>query len=132
MYLPCFHPGGLLSLGDVHGAQGNTEFYGNADETRAEVTVSCQVIKDKKIPFPRVETPDSIIALNCAIPLEEAVHGAIVYLMEWLIDEYGFTPQEAYMLPSLHPDFRVNVYQMVRSWTLRYTVGAEIPKRVVE
>jgi amidase len=132
VYLPCFHPGGLLFIGDVHGSQGNTEFYSNADETRAEVVVSCQVLKNRTIPFPRVETADSIIALCCDIPLEEAVRGAIIYMMEWLIEEYGLTPQEAYMLPSLHPEFRINIYQMVKSYSLRYTVGAQIPKKVLE
>ena len=43
IYLNCYHDGGLLFVGDVHGSQADTEFYGIADETRAEVTLSCEV-----------------------------------------------------------------------------------------
>ena len=34
--------------------------------------------------------------------------------MDWLIEEYGFTPTDAYCLVSTCPDFRINVYQMCR------------------
>ena len=62
-YLNCYHDGALLYVGDVHGSQGDTEFYGVADETRAELTLSCRVIKNKRIPFVRLEKADSIISV---------------------------------------------------------------------
>jgi len=49
--------------------------------------------------------------------------------MEWMVTEYGVSETDAYMHPSINPDFRVNVYQMVRLGRLQYTVGAEIPKK---
>ncbi|MGQ9632379.1 MAG: acetamidase/formamidase family protein [bacterium] len=129
VHLPVFHEGGSLYLGDVHASQGDTEFYGAADETRAEVTLRCEVIKNKKIPFARLEKPDSIVSLFCFRPLEDAVETAIVNLMEWMVEEYGLTPEEAYLHTTVNPDFRVNIYQMVRIGQIQYTVGAEIPKR---
>jgi len=45
------------------------------------------------------------------------------------VTEYGVSETDAYMHPSINPDFRVNVYQMVRLGRLQYTVGAEIPKK---
>jgi hypothetical protein len=33
------------------------------------------------------------------------------------------------MHTCINPDFRVNVYQMVRLGRIQYTVGAEIPRR---
>src|SRR5204863_4281654 len=51
LFLPVFHPGALFYLGDVHASQGDTEFTGTAAETRAEVVVSCDLIKQKRIPF---------------------------------------------------------------------------------
>ena len=128
-YLNCYHDGALLYVGDVHGSQGDTEFYGTADETRAELTLSCRVIKDKRIPFVRLEKPDSIISLYSFRPLENAVESAIVNLMEWMVTEYGVSETDAYMHPSINPDFRVHVYQMVRLGRLQYTVGAEIPRK---
>lgn len=128
-YLNCYHDGALLYIGDVHGSQGDTEFYGTADETRAEVTLSCRVIKQKRIPFLRLEKADSIVSLYSFRPLEDAVESAIVNLMEWMVTEYGVPEREAYMHMCVNPDFRVNVYQMVRLGRLQYTVGAEIPKK---
>ena len=37
-YLNCYHEGGLLYVGDVHGSQGDTEFYGTTDETSTQST----------------------------------------------------------------------------------------------
>ncbi len=129
VYLNCYHPGGLFFLGDVHASQGDTEFTGTANETRAEVTCSCQVVKGKRIPFPRIEKPESVVALSCARPLEDAVVGAVENLLSWMVDDYGLEAREAYLMTSVNPDFRINVYQMADVGRLRYTVGAEIPKR---
>ena len=62
VYINCRHDGGLLFLGDVHGSQGDTEFTEAADETRAEVSLRCRIIPQKRIPFMRLEKPDSIIS----------------------------------------------------------------------
>ena len=70
VYLNVYHEGGLLYVGDVHASQGDTEFYGTADETRGELTLSCRVIKNKTIPFVRLEKDDSIVALYSFRPLE--------------------------------------------------------------
>lgn len=127
--LNCSHAGGLLHVGDVHASQGDTEFYGAADETRAEVTLSCEVIKAKRIPFLRIEKPESIVSVCCYRPLEDAVEAAIVHLMEWMVEEYDISQKEAYIHTTCNPDFRVNIYQMVRIGKIQYTVGAEILKR---
>ena len=127
--IPCYHEGGLLYVGDVHACQGDTEFYGTAMEIRSVVTLRCEAIKHKSVPFMRLEKEGSIIALASARPLEEAVWRASIQLMEWLIDEYHCSPREAYLLLGINPDFRVNVYQMALIGKLQYTVGAEISKR---
>ena len=128
-YINCYHEGGLLYVGDVHASQGDTEFTGSADETGAELTLSCRVIKNKRIPFLRLEKDDSIVSLFSARPLEDAVHNAIVNLMAWMVEEYGVSELDAYTHMSVNPDFRVNVYQMARVGRLRFTAGAEIPRR---
>jgi acetamidase/formamidase len=126
--IPCYHEGGLLYVGDVHACQGDTEFYGTAMEIRSTVTLRCEVIKHKRVPFMRLEKDGSIISLASARPLEEAVWRASIQLMEWLIDEYQCSPRKAYLLLGVNPDFRINVYQMALMGKLQYTVGAEISK----
>ena len=102
-YLNCYHDGGLLYVGDVHGSQGDTEFYGTADETRAELTLSCRVVKNKRIPFVRLEKQESIVSLYSFRPLEDAVESAIVNLMEWMVTEYGVSERDAYMHTCINP-----------------------------
>ena len=45
VYLPVFHPGALLALGDVHALMGDGEVSGTAVETSAEVKIRVDVIK---------------------------------------------------------------------------------------
>ena len=129
LYLNCYNDGGLLFLGDAHGSQADTEFYGCADETRAEVTLRCDVVRNKHLPNPRLEKADSIIALCSSRPLEDAVTTAMLNLMEWMISEYGVDQKEAYMHLTINPEVRVHVYQMVKLGRINYTVGVEIPKK---
>ena len=129
VFLNCYHEGGLLYAGDVHASQGDTEFYGTADETRAELTLSCRVVKNKQIPFVRLEKADTIVSVYSFRPLEDAVESAIVNLMEWMVTEYGVSERDAYMHTCINPEFRINVYQMVRLGRIQYTAGAEIPKK---
>ena len=132
LYLNCFHDGALLYLGDVHGTQGDGEWSSTANETRAEVTLSCEVIKKKRIPYARIEKKESIISLYAAKPLEDAVNKAITHLLGWLVDEYGMDPRDAYIQISINPGFRINIYQMVPMGKLLYTVGAEFPKKYLQ
>lgn len=129
--LPIFHEGGLFYLGDVHASQGDTEFTGTAAETMATVRVKIDIIKNKKLPWMRIEKPDSLVAIHANRPLEVAVETATYYLMDWLITEHGFSPTDAYCLVSTCPDFRINVYQMCKIRQLSFVAGAEIPKRYI-
>jgi len=127
--IPVEVDGAYLYVGDVHATQGDSEFYGSADESRARVTLSCEIIPQKRIPWMRVETPQSIIQLYAFRPLEEAVKQAFLYLLDWLVEDYGFSPLDAYRHLELNPEVRINVYQMVMLGRLNYTVGISFPKK---
>ena len=129
IYLNCYHDGGLFYAGDVHASQGETEFNGTADETRAELTLSWRVIKSKTKPFVKLDKAKSVVALYSFRPLETVVEEAVMNLMEWMISEYGVSERDAYMHTCINPKFRINVYQMVRLGRIQYTAGAEIPKK---
>jgi acetamidase/formamidase len=127
--LPVYHPGALLYLGDVHASQGDTEFTGTAAETKATVKLKLELIKKKRIPWMRIEKPDSIVSVYADRPMEASVEAATVNLMDWLVTEFGFTPTDAYCLVSTCPDFRINVYQMCKIGKLCFVTGAELPKK---
>ncbi len=130
--VPICHAGALFYLGDVHASQGDTEFTGTAAETQATVRVRLNLIKQKKIPWMRIEKPDSIVSVYADKPLENAVETATINLMDWLITEHGYSPTDAYCLVSTCPDFRINVYQMCKLARLSFVAGAEIPKRYLD
>jgi amidase len=130
--LPVFHSGALFYLGDVHASQGDTEFTGTAAETKALVCVKLELVKGKKIPWMRIDKPESIISVFASRPLEVAVETATVHLMDWLISEYDFSPTDAYCLVSTCPDFRINIYQMCKLRHISHVAGAELPKRYLK
>ena len=130
--LPVYHEGALFYLGDLHASQGDTEYTGTAAETCGIVRLQLELIKDKRLPFMRIEKPDSLVAVQAARPLETAVDTAIKHLMAWLIEEYNFSPTDAYCLVSTCPDFRINVYQMCDIAQLSFVAGAEIPRKYLQ
>lgn len=129
LYLPVYHEGGLLFVGDVHGSQADSELTGTADETRAEVKLSCEVLKNKSIPYCRIEKADSLVQLNSYRPLEDAVMQSFQWMMDWLVTEYHMDKKEVYMLMSSDPYVRINIYQMCPLDRIQYTVGVEFPKK---
>jgi acetamidase/formamidase len=128
IYLNAFNKGGLLYIGDVHGGQGDTEFTGIADETRATVQLSCTVVKNKRLPCVRIDKPDSVVAVGINLPMEQALFDATSNLMAWLAEDYGVPPKDLYVRMSCDPAFRIRTYQVVRALTLQHVVGAEYPK----
>ena len=128
IHLPVFHKGALFYLGDVHASQGDTEYTGTAAETCATVRVKFHLTKSSRLTTMRIEKSDSIIAIHATRPLETAVNNATQQLMEWLVDEYGFSQENAYCLVSTCPYFRINIYQMLVSTGMDFVAGAELPK----
>lgn len=128
IFFNAYHDGALLFLGDMHAAQGDCEFFGIADEARGEVQLRCEVVRSKTIPFPRIERDDCVIQLYASRPLEHAVTTATRLLMEWLVEDYGCTEEEAYFLVDINPDFRITVGVMVTYDPILYTVSAEVKK----
>src|SRR5579871_204874 len=100
IFLPVHHPGALFYLGDVHASQGDTEFTGTAAETKALVRVKLDLVKSKKVPWMRIEKPQSIVSVFASRPLEVAVETATFHLMDWLVTEHGCSATDAYCLVS--------------------------------
>jgi len=132
IYLQSFNKGGLLFFGDAHGSQGDGEVTGVANEVAAEVTLSCDVIKNKNLNNVRLETPESLISVFCYRPMEEGIRQALKDLILWLEEDYDMAKREAYVLASICPEFRINVYQVCSGLgRLMTTVGAELPKKML-
>jgi acetamidase/formamidase len=60
LYLPVEVSGGLLSLGDGHAAQGDSEVCGTGLETAMTVVAEIQLVKGLKLPGPELHTPGPV------------------------------------------------------------------------
>jgi acetamidase/formamidase len=123
VYLPVYHDGALFYFGDIHAAQGDGEVCGSGLETTAVVTMQFELIKGKKILWPRIEDAEHIMVAGSGRPLIDAFRIAHVELIEWLVADYGFEKMEAYQVVSQVGSARVaNVVDPL------YTVVAKFPK----
>jgi len=124
LYLPVRVEGALLHLGDVHAVQGDAEICGTAIEMPAENTLTIDLIKDKNINWPRIESPDQIMAIavsGSGRPLEEAVRIAFMELILWLEKDYGFDRWYAYQLCTQAGKVRLgNLWTTVAKFPKKY------------
>jgi acetamidase/formamidase len=123
VYLPVFHDGALFYFGDGHALQGDGEIVGSGLETTMDVTFQFDLVKGRRIRWPRIEDATHIMVAGSVRPLVDAFRIAQVELIEWLVDEYGFEKLEAYQVVSQAGTTRVaNVVDP------NYTVVAKFPK----
>ncbi len=126
VYLPIFHDGALFYFGDIHAAQGDGEVCGSGLETTGVVTMQFDLVKGKKIAWPRIEDGTHIMVAGSARPLIDAFRIAHVELIDWLAASYGYDRMEAYQLVSQVGTARVaNVVDPL------YTVVAKFPKALL-
>ncbi|HSL20442.1 MAG TPA: acetamidase/formamidase family protein [Vicinamibacterales bacterium] len=126
VYLPIFHEGAYFYFGDGHALQGDGEICGSALETTMEVTLQFDLIKGKRIRWPRMEDAEDIMVAGSGRPLVDAFRIAQVELIEWLIAEYGFEKLEAYQAVS-----QVGHTRIANVVDPNYTVVAKFPKRLL-
>ncbi len=123
LMLPVFESGALLFLGDGHAGQGDGEVLGNALETSMDVEFSVDLIKGKKVAWPRLESSEHIAVLGSARPLEQALQHATTELLRWLMEDHGFDERGASMLMGMALE-----YDIANVVDPHYTVVAKLKK----
>ena len=108
VYLPVNQPGALLYVGDGHAAQGDGELNGNALETSMEVEFTVDVVRDKSIRTPRVESDSDIMTVGLGGSLEDALRAATSGMAQWLEQDYGLTPSEIAQILGTSAQFNIN------------------------
>jgi acetamidase/formamidase len=124
IYLPVFHPGALFYFGDFHALQGDGEIAGSGLESTADVTFQFDLLKGKRIRWPRIENDEHIMVAGSVRPLIDALRIAYVELIEWLVADYGFEKMEAYQIAS-----QAGVVRVANVVDPNYTVIAKFPKK---
>ena len=126
IYFPIHHPGGLLSMGDMHASQGDGEISGSGIEIGGDVLLQCKVLRHEDLygcPYENDQrsittTPNSGFPLKLEYPVTETpthwiTHGVVVCdipkttsiacqeAAKILIGQWGFTPEEAFLFLSV-------------------------------
>ncbi|HEX4751098.1 MAG TPA: acetamidase/formamidase family protein [Bryobacteraceae bacterium] len=108
VYLRISNPGALLYFGDGHAAEGDGEMNGNALETSMDVEIMVDVIPNKRIGDPRVETADAIITMGLDGSLDDAFKEATSDMAAWLAEDYKLAPSEIAQVIGAAAEYRVS------------------------
>ena len=124
LFIPVHAPGALFEVGDGHAGQGDGEVDITALETSLIGTFRLVVSKQRRLTWPRAETPTHFIAMGTDKDLVAATKIAVREAIQFLM-ERGLSREDAYMLASVSCD--VSVTQLVDG-----NVGAHvmIPKAI--
>jgi acetamidase/formamidase len=109
IYLPVFHAGAYLYIGDGHAIQGDGEIAGNAVETSLDVEFSVKLIKKEvlHIKYPLVEDSIYIMAIGSAKTLDDALKISTSGLLEWLRRGYHISLLEATQVMSTTIEYTI-------------------------
>jgi len=107
VYLPVNVPGALLYLGDAHALQGDGELNGTALETSMNVEFSVELLPNKNIKTPRVETSTYLAALGFDGSVDGAMRAATDSMADWLAKDYNLTPSEIGQVLGVTTEYRI-------------------------
>jgi acetamidase/formamidase len=115
LFLPVFHDGARMSMGDGHAAQGDGEVCGTAIETPMRTLVRLTVRKDLHVTGPEFLTADVPTPAGrrygtdgVGPDLNGAARDAVNRMIDWLGREHGISAIDAYLLTSVAIDLRIS------------------------
>jgi formamidase len=113
--LPVGVPGALLSLGDGHAAMGDGEICGTGVETSAHTVLEIELVKDRAISAPILETAPAarrsgaaLVTTGVGPDLLTAARDAARSLVDETVRRTGLSAVHAYVLASLTADLIVS------------------------
>ncbi len=107
VYLPVYHEGGLLAMGDIHALMGDGEVCVTGVECNGTVELEVSVLKGVTLPTPIVETDDLIATVAAHADLDIAAHNATKKMLTLLEKRFGMKRNEAAMWMSAFADLRI-------------------------
>ena len=127
VYLPVRQPGGMLAIGDMHASMGDGEICFTGVEIEGEVTIRVDVLKGKQGTWPVTELPDRWVVHGTAgADFMEALDSACGEAARFLVDEWGFSNEEAFVFLSVACD--ANICQACRPHDFSTIARVAIPK----
>jgi acetamidase/formamidase len=126
LYLPVYHPGALLFVGDGHAAQGDGELTGDALETSMDIEFRVDVIPGRSTGHPLAENTEYLISIGIAGSLPDALQMATSGMMRWLDRDYKLSASESAMVLGFA--IRYDVADLVGT---QVSIAAKVPKEAL-
>ena len=123
VYLPVYHPGALLFVGDGHAAQGDGELTGDALETSMDIEFTVDLIRDRGFGHPLAENAEFLISIGIGGSLDQALQQATSGMMRWLERDYKLTGSDAAMVMGFA--LKYDVVDLVGT---QVSIAAKVPK----
>jgi len=127
LYLPVYHPGALLTMGDAHAAMGDAELTGSALETSVDVEFTVDIIKGFASAGPRLENADYVMAMGVAGSVADSIQIATSELANWLKRDYKLSDSEVALLLGA-----VAKYDITELVDPQLNVVAKVPKSALK
>ena len=127
VYLPVRQPGGMLAIGDMHASMGDGEVCFTGVEIAGEVTIRVDLLKGKQGNWPVTELADRWVVHGTAgQDFMEALDNAVEEGARFLVDQWGFTIEEAFVFLSVACD--AGICQACRPQEFSTIARVSIPK----
>ena len=127
VYLPVRQPGGMLAIGDMHASMGDGEVCFTGVEIAGEVTLRVDVLKGRQGTWPVTELADRWVVHGTAgQDFMEALDLAVEEGARFLVDQWGFTMEEAFIFLSVACD--AGICQACRPQEFSTIARVSIPK----
>ena len=127
LFFPVRQPGGMFAVGDMHASMGDGEICGTGVEIGGEVVARFDVLKGKQAVWPVTELPDAWLTHGTSDgDFHEAMQAATEEAAKLLVDQWGFSMEEAFVFLSVACD--VGICQACRPSPFSAIARVSIPK----
>ncbi len=127
VYLPVFHKGALLSIGDLHASMGDGEAAGCGIEISGRVLIKVTTVKEKLAPLPVVDSDGVRMTVASAESIDQASEKAVSNMMQYLVHFKGVPIDLAWKMLAACGDVRICQYANKLK-----TVRCEMPISLIE
>jgi amidase len=107
IYFPVRQPGAMFAVGDMHASMGDGEICFTGVEIAGEVDIRFDLLKGKQATWPVTELVDSWLPHATADAYDDAVKLVAEEAARLLVDEHGFSIEDAFIFLSVACDVGV-------------------------